>query len=254
MDDKVSKWLLEHWYQPYFNHPNMLYVIALARFFNLPESLCKIQWHLFYNNTASEIDWETIKRILRAMKKNGKKLYNAAYMVRGNSGRDKVASVIDYYIGSLIKANVIVDLNSMERTHARISEVFGFGSFMAGQITADLRWAIDWYWRGKTYEKRLLGTYSWDDCNSWAPIGPGSQRGMNILLGRDMKAPMKQSEFNIQLQHLIERLQKTLPAVITERLEAMDYQNCMCELSKYSKALSGLGRPKQIYKPSDNPS
>ena len=39
MDDKVSRWLFENWYQPNFDHPNMLLACALARFINLPASL-----------------------------------------------------------------------------------------------------------------------------------------------------------------------------------------------------------------------
>lgn len=39
MDDKVSKWLLENWYKPYFDHQNMLIAVALARFFNSVETL-----------------------------------------------------------------------------------------------------------------------------------------------------------------------------------------------------------------------
>ena len=38
-----------------------------------------------------------------------------------------------------------------------------------------------------------------------------------------------------------------LPDSITSRLEAMDYQNILCEFAKYEKTLWGEGRPKQSY-------
>jgi hypothetical protein len=42
MDDRVSRWLLENWYQPYLDHPSMLVNVALARFINNPPILQEI--------------------------------------------------------------------------------------------------------------------------------------------------------------------------------------------------------------------
>ena len=224
MDDKVSQWLLKNWYEPFFDHPNMLVACALARFFNLPSTLESIGFPTEYNATR-------IKQKLRALKKQGT-IFNAAYMVRGNDGRDKVSCVIDYSITPLFKNPIAINTQSMEKTWEQLVEQPGFGSFMAGQVVADLRWGLSGSWRDK---KR------------WAPVGPGSARGMNRLLGLDPDTLMQQSKFMLLLRNLVQRdLRPSLPRSITRRLEMQDWQNCLCEYDKYCRCIGG-GRCKQTY-------
>lgn len=83
---------------------------------------------------------------------------------------------------------------------------------------------------------------------TWAPLGPGSCRGLNRLYGFAAKTPQKEEEFKGMLSDTIETLRESLPQEISERLEAHDYQNCCCEFSKFEKALWGEGRPKQLYR------
>jgi hypothetical protein len=225
MDDKVSRWLLDNWYRPYFGHPNMLAAAALARFVNRPETLEKVGF-------PGEWEPTKIKRVLRRIKARGGKVFNAAYMVRGNDGQDKAASVVDYYVGLLVKDPPPVDPSSMERTWATLVPRYGWGSFMAGQVVADLRHALPG---------------AWADAGVWAPAGPGSVRGLHRLRGESPGKPMGQTEFLDGLLGVIEMYQKRLPPEIIGRLEAIDVQNTLCELSKYEKALWGQGRPKQTY-------
>lgn len=229
IDDKVSQWLLQHWYLPNKDHHNMLIAVALARFFNKPETLDAIGFPFNWEPTK-------VKRILRKLQKQ-QPIFNGAYMVRGNDGNDKVSCVIDYTINYLEqeavqKYCISNTTNSMEQSTEIIKGVYGMGSFMAGQIVADLRWAL---------------TGTWRDKKKWAAIGPGSRRGMNILMGREINYPLQQEQFLAELQRLMEQLEEILPKPIIKRLEAIDYQNCCCEMSKYHKALQGIGNPKQRY-------
>lgn len=228
MDDRVSQWLLKNWYEPYFDHPNMLWAASVARFFNLPPTLDEITALVF--RIRDKPDWTGIKKTIRKLKKR-QTVFNAAYMVRGNDGRDKVASTIDYTIKKLKQSPAWLDVSSIQKSVAGLSDCYGFGSFMAGQVIADLRWAI---------------SGSWLDRNTWAAIGPGSRKGMNLILGRPITQPMKQDEFTIELQILTDQLNDALPKSITDRLEAIDIQNTCCEIFKYSKCLAG-GRAKQTY-------
>lgn len=233
MDDKVSRWLLTNWYEPYFNHPNILAAVALARFFNKPESLGLIAPFLF----DDEIGWGIIETTLRASKKNGP-VFNGAYMVRGNSTKspDKIGTVVDEYVRPLVESSKegrIVYPESMEKTHSTISCFYGFGSFMAGQVVADLRWAVS-------------GT--WLDRKKWAPIGPGSARGLNRLYGFSPKSSQSKQEFEGMLEDTISLCYKRVPKSISSRCEAIDFQNCLCEFDKYERALGGEGKPKQLYR------
>lgn len=237
MDDKVSMWLLKNWYEPHFNHPLMLPAVALARFVNNPESLALITEIVF-----SDV-WRPheIGEALRAYRDEGGTVFNGAYMVRGNDGQDKISSVLDFYVNSLFVAHGHdpghhLTRSSMEKTHANINACYGFGSFMAGQIVADLRWAVE-------------GT--WADRHTWAPIGPGSKRGMNRLLKQDLNAKLSQevfldalTELRISLKH---SLRSSLSPGWLSKLECHDYQNCLCEFDKYERVLWGEGKPKQKY-------
>lgn len=228
MDDKVSQWLLHNWYSGVgFDHSNILYACALARFINLPSSLERIGRWVF---RKGEPEWDDVKEELRALKLSGP-IFNAAYMVRGNDGMDKVECVVDYYVRPLKDVRDKLDPDFMELTWSEILHSYGMGSFMAGQIVADLRWAM---------------SGSWLDRNDWAPIGPGSRKGMNVLQGRRSEAPLTQQQFLEELRELRDVVEERLPE-ISSRLEMHDIQNCCCEYWKYSKCLAGLGNPKQKY-------
>lgn len=225
MDDKVSQWLLNNWLKPYYGHKNMVAAIALARHFNLPETLEAIGF-------PKKWEPKRMKKIIRKLRDDGANTFNSAYMVRGNDGADKIESVIDHTVQQLIDEPPEINTSSIEKSWTELTRYHGFGSFMAGQVIADLRWAVD-------------GT--WADKYTWAAVGPGSARGMLRMLGRDYNEGMSQEEFLPHLRDLMEICVKKLPSTITSRLEAIDYQNCCCEVDKYLRVLNDQGRPKSRY-------
>ncbi len=164
-------------------------------------------------------------------------VFNSAYIVTGEKATDKIDSVFDTFVGQLVRNPPVLDPNSIERSVRVLQRERGIGSFMAGQIVADLRWCM---------------SGGWYDKNEWAAMGPGSKRGMNRLLGRPVDAAMLQPEFAGHLLVYMHGLKSLLPPAIVERLEAIDYQNCLCEYDKYCRVLDGAGRPKSKFKP--NPS
>jgi hypothetical protein len=181
-------------------------------------------------------DWKGIKGLVRQLQRAGQRVYNGAYMVRGQDGVDKIGTIIDFNIRPLVeKVKPKIDDTSMKNTWLAIRDAYGFGSFMAGQVVSDLRWA----WSGP-----------WNDKKLWAPLGPGSMRGMNRVLGRDFKTPIPQDEFEQLLVEKVISPGQSLPDNLTNRMEGIDWQNSLCEMDKYERALHGEGRPKQLYKPS----
>lgn len=229
MDDKVSQWLLTNWYEPNKDHPNMLLAVALARFVNKPESLMMIT-SIVFNDDGWQAD--AIVDSLRKYRDKGNTVFNGAYMVRGNDGMDKIDCVVNYYVEPLKKVNDTYPKHSMENAWLTILPSFGMGSFMVGQIVADLRWAV---------------TGEWLDKYEWAPMGPGSKRGMNRIMEVSTNATMSQEAFLSELTKLIQIGKHGLPKSLTERLEAQDWQNTLCEFDKYERCLHGEGKPKQKY-------
>ena len=245
MDDKVSRWLLHNWYGPYKDHPNMLAAVVLARHFNLPDTLTWFTNHLFGSGIPN---WERIKKEVRARKANGNVVFNNAYMVRGIGTTDKTEMVVDNVTRPLFESSKegrIVYSDSMRKTHEILCCFWGVASFMAGQIVADLRWAVDGDWKDKY---------------TWAPMGPGSARGLARLLYCDEWEGVAKSyvsssvsidgrqSWNIDFSHhVLGTVFPLVPVSIKARMEAHDFQNCLCEFDKYERTLWDQGKPKQRY-------
>lgn len=238
MDDRVSRWLLDNWYAPYRDHPNVLWAVALARFVNLPAVLGQTVNVLFSSGDfyGGKPNWEAVVKILKACRKYGP-VFNAAYIVRGGGlGSDKVEETVRT-VSALSPREILgADVSGrryMEPVHAALQRCYGFGSFMAGQVVADLRWAV---------------TGDWADRHVWAPLGPGSKKGLNRVLGLAPDTPMPPALFQEEFGRFRERLMTRLPPKVSNRLEAMDVQNCCCEFDKFERALWGQGTPKQLYR------
>lgn len=232
MDDKVSRWLLRTWYRPYRDHPSGVAACLLARQLNRIETLAAVGF---------QIKWDAGKVVstLEDMQRRGLKVFSAAYMITGTLGGTKVEQVVNKVVTPMFR-NLPTDLDtsSMESCHASLVGRPGIQSFMAGQIVADLRWM----WTGKWFDKK-----------TWAPLGPGSRRGLNRLYGFEPKLTGHTSEeFQSMLQDTIGVLYGNLPTELASRLEAMDLQNTLCEWDKYERALHGQGKPKQLYRPIEN--
>lgn len=229
MDDKVSQYLLNNWYVPFRDHPLIVPAVALARFLNKIETLEEIKPLVFQSRWNSK----ALDRKLRQLKSAGKRIFSAAYMVRGQESEDKICSVLEHYVKPLLLIKDDLHPSSMEDTWEKISSSYGVGSFMAGQIVADLRWAKSGKWKDKKH---------------WAPKGPGSARGMNRLMGRPLKTSISQTQFVLELTDAISVGTAEITSdELVKKLEGIDWQNTLCEFDKYERVLWGEGRPKQKY-------
>lgn len=228
MDDRVSKWLVSNFYIK--RHPLIVVNTALARFLNLETTLEYIGF---------QHRWNTGNIIKKLRKYRGPKsdpkrtVFNSAYVVRGNDGDDKIESVVRYYCEPLTK-NKLKIRDTMEETILSLKEYHGFGLFMAGQVVADLRWTT---LKGDRFTDRM----------TWAPKGPGSERGINRIKERDVGTRISQEQFTEELNELISDLSPRLPLIIKSRIEAHDYQNCLCEFDKFERILWEQGQMRKKF-------
>ncbi len=225
-DDKVSRWLISEWYSKNYDHPNTILAATIARQLNNPDSLGAIGYPTKWSPNR-------VEKILNDRASKGLKNFSAAYMITGTLGGTKVQQIVWKVVDAMHRNRPVIDTSSVENTVKALLPYAGFSTFISGQVTADLVWS-------------MYGT--WADKHTYAPIGPGSRRGMNRVLGNGPNAPMKQPEFNKHLTKLIEKLTKDIPTSIMSRLVAQDIQSVCCEVDKYNRVLFGEGRPKQIYK------
>jgi hypothetical protein len=114
--------------------------------------------------------------------------------------------------------------------------LYGMGSFMAAQVVADLK-----------YANPLKNASDW---TSFAASGPGSRKGLNAVMGRELTEPWAEDKWRLAHARMIDALQPMIKKKELDlKLDAADWQNCLCEFGKYWKAYTGVGRPKQRFKP-----
>lgn len=225
MDDRVSRWLLQNWYTPNKNSKYMVLACVIARHLNNTEALDELGFPT--NNNL-----ESMLKRMRKFQDDGNKVFNGAYIIRAcKEYSNKLDMVFRQTCKNFVDTPLEVDTSSIQVTTERLMEYHNIGSFMAGQISADLRWGLDG---------------DWSDKNTWAPMGPGSKRGMNRFHSRELKYNLKQEQFLEELMEVSDLLQKELPT-ISSKLEAIDVQNCFCEFDKYERTLLEGRRPKCLY-------
>ena len=231
MDDRVSKWLLFNWYKKHFGHRNMLTAVTVARHFNTIDTFRLVKFPIIW-------DPHKMARKVNISHKKGNKVFSAAYMITGKANKTKADYAIFDVANKVFKrqTEIMNGIQSMEELVDRLITIKGISHFLGGQIAADMRWATPGMWRDK---------------KTWAAKGPGSQRGLNRLLERPINTTFKDHEFQIELQKVIGLCVRNLPAIINHRLEAIDYQNTLCEFFKYERTLfpgiHSSSRPKQTY-------
>jgi len=252
MDDKVSRWLLNNWYTPgtYADYRTPLIAALLARMINKPETLSAI----IADNRGGFTKWnyDRAYKAMYAIKDTGGIVFTNAYIINGASGGPKIDQVLNAIRTCADncdkRASRYVVPESLQRTAEALHSLPGVGSFIAGQVVADLRWVLG-----------DVNTGWWGDRMSWAPPGPGSSRGMKYLLGMATAADMagrgndlKEKQFLPALRALVELAKKhpqVGPVFKDRKLEAHDIQNTLCETSKYVRVKYNVGRAKNGYEP-----
>ena len=242
-DDKVSRWIIERIIHRYESHPGLWAMLALARYVNWTPSLEMLMEMGLWPETTTP-DWTRIGAALDHRVEEGHQTWTGAYMIRAESNPEadwyewgKGRYVAEVVIGGLFKKRKILEPNlkfTVQRAHETIREHgYGWGSFMAGQVVADL-----------TYTSWLRNA---PDLYTWAPLGPGSIRGLNRLHGRELKASWSQEDANGVMVFLREVIIQNLGPEFDD-LTLHDVQNCLCEVDKYLRVKMGEGRPRSLYR------
>lgn len=242
-DDRVSQWVITHLIEPAVDNgdEHLWFTLLVARLINWPPTLLRLLNAGVIPCSPADFNAEAFESVLEEAKTHGK-VYSGAYMLyptKMEPGGNKSRAVAKYIIGSAVQRSGAIQQamwggceagHSVEELVEALSQCFGISTFIAGQVAADL-----------TYTE-----LNFTDLYSYAPIGPGSSRGLNYLHGRKPFAAWGQRDFNRALIVIRERVARELG--ITD-LTLHDVQNCMCEFSKYCRVVMGEGKPKTTYKP-----
>jgi len=231
-DDKVTKWIKRNWRDPYDTHPNMVTAMVIARLFNRESTLqligfpeCEV--HSFEGYIHA------IRLALKEARAKGAKIWTGAYLVSTNGhSMDKIDYILDRVVKPIHDSKAFMDSlpwESLYHFHNELTRFDGMGSFMAGQVVADLK-----------HTSVLANASDW---MTWAPIGPGSRRGLNRYFARPLEASIKTDR--VQEELLV--LQCAIRQRTGIELPVHDVQNCLCEFDKHSRVRLGEGKPRSGY-------
>ena len=155
----------------------------------------------------------------------GRRVYHTAYVV-STAGSPVTKS---RYIQGVVQqvGNTLVPATSLRAAHGALCSVNGLGSFLAGQVVADLK-----------NDRYLADAEDWW---TWSAIGPGSKKGLDILFGGRTSAKNYEERMGLLNAALS-------PDISAMRIHMQDLQNCLCEFSKYHNYLSGGGGRTRYYR------
>lgn len=233
--DSVSVWIRENIMEPYAHHPHLWFALAVARQINWPETLGELLEEKALLPTLNG-RWDPMKtrKVMLARQARGEKVYTGAYMLTAmgraaNDPPDKphytcVRVLLPVWQGrSEVQEALQTAQPSLEGFHAALLPHKGWGSFVAAQVVADVK-----------HTRQLKDAVDWW---TWAASGPGSRRGLNLIVGREPEAPWREADWLRALQFLREEV-NSLWTSKHEPLCAQNMQNCLCEFFKYKRGWS----------------
>lgn len=241
-NDTVTRWIADNWRYPYRNDPDLWFMMAVARWVNWPDTLAEIAGPVLGlgNRQTMVFNASAFARILHSRSARGEKVWTGAYMIgtQGNA-KDKPIFIAEDVLLPLWRRREELrprEGDSLESFAQRVVAVKNQGRFMVGQMIADTKYA----------DKHLRNAHDWA---TWAISGPGSRRGLNRVLGREVGAPWTEAAWREAFAPVFEKTHCVLSGVPwAEELHAQDVQNCLCEFDKYERVRLGEGRPRATYR------
>ncbi|MEK6886440.1 MAG: nucleotide kinase domain-containing protein [Nanoarchaeota archaeon] len=171
------------------------------------------------------------------------KVFTNAFIVSGYSfieGKDKIAKtckIINDVHSQIKEITESILLKNSENTFKTLKSIIGIGNFLAYQIAVDLG-----YWDREVFDE-----------SKFVVAGPGCKSGIDWLF--ESREGVSYEECIAYLCDIQKKGFEDIKVNINElfsdrkekRLNLMAMENCLCEISKYLKALNGEGRPRNKY-------
>jgi hypothetical protein len=214
-DDAVTKWMRENWNRAH----DPVWKFVLGRMMNLVDTLAFIPTEPNSDSPAGAMF------AVSHLRDAGDKIFTSAYTI---STCGKSMDKLKYVQGVLeaVEAREFggvgwPNCTSLATAWKSLCEIDGLGSFLAAQVVADMK---------NTPNHALAGAVDWW---SWSAPGPGSLRGLNWFFYGSDKGPITPGGYDNAINECWE---KTQPLIDTmPRIGMQDFQNCLCEFSKYMK-------------------
>lgn len=227
-DDKGTQWLLDHVRNGFgkksLTKKDMIWQVVQYRWPNYPDLFDKYGW---IPRGFNRDKW--LKRI-NTFKEKGGKWHTSAHIVLQSNFKQTRAENYMHYLTLLDErfdefADGIIKAKDMESAFKHVIKFQGFGGFTAYEILIDLCY---------------LGVIpdGWRD--EFANAGPGCQQGIDLIYPNRMGSSYLDCMRRLRSKQgsAFHRLGLKAPP----RLTLQDIEFCLCELSKYIKAMHNTGR------------
>lgn len=234
-NDRVTRWV-RRTYSPWVAHPLFEYNMVLARFLNRPDTLEAVGFVEDHHTAGAVIDK------LRDRAYCGYTVWGNAYVITTHGQKmDKVvylAQVLDAVHGRIetirgaCRGSRYTSPPTCYTAAGALQLIPGIGSFLAGQVVADLKNTIN------------HPLYSAPDRATFVVPGPGSLRGAGWYVNGDPKS-ITPTNFMAAMELVrghVDSANLDMPYI-----DNQDLQNCLCEFDKYCRVRTGTGRSKRKY-------
>lgn len=239
--DTVTIWVRERIREPYADHPNLWFMLCMARQINWPDTLQEIMDAGVWPDR--KYDWRKVRKVMLARQARGEKLYTGAYMLNAHGTAPDDPKDKAFFTTKLVLDSVWQERDrvreafmygSMQQAHAALLPFHGWGGFTAYEVVCDARYT------------RYGQSVPWlQDARTWAHAGPGAKRGLNRLLGFPAKTPMRDAEALMWMRLLLRDIGPKWP--YGPELEMREIEHSLCEFDKYERVRLGEGRPRATY-------
>ena len=251
--DTVSIWIRDNIIKPYEDHPDLWFMLCMARVINWPDSLQELMDVRGGFPSKGEFSPKIAYDGLMDRRRRGLKTITGAYIINSvTSDKDpaeirgnKLAYIAYRTLGEIWKDRQSIR-DSFKRTLQEsvqtLKKYQGYGPFIAYQVTVDL-----------TYSNKWLGKAS--DYNTFNSAGPGTCRGLSLVFHGQKFVRMSDEEktklLTFQLRasrnpnywpHTHKDMRKGFAP-----LSMSNVSNCNCEFSKHTAVALGIGRMRSSY-------
>lgn len=246
-NDKVTKWIRENWSPGEVGSwEHYEFYMVLARFLNWPDTLAKVGAEVEKDLEFGSGTFNCLHAALEDIAKDGKVWGNAYVITSHGMPMPKATYLCQHLLPDVYRALPAIkhacrggSSPTCGAAAAALQTVPGIGSFLAGQIVADLK---------NTPGHPLFLA---QDKKTFVIHGPGSLRGLSWF-HYGVSDLVTKNQFNRLFTEVRIFVDKNLEGMRGDftympYIDNQDLQNCLCEFDKYCRVKTGTGRSKRKY-------
>jgi hypothetical protein len=221
-DDKTTRWLKKSWPEPYQDDPDLPFAIAVfRRGINLPATAEQLGY---------PVPWDVNKFLQVIQRRQNNKLPwcnpHAYKLIVGHRKQDggfhgpQHEMLVHYVFDPVWQKREVLRVqpasDSLESYYQRVSKIKFMGGWYTYRLIVDLK-----------YTKQLRNAPDWQ---TWLLLGPGTIRGLNRVLGRNINTGVfagnggvvltltkeQERQFALEVNQLIDDLAVRIPAHVID--------------------------------------